>query len=103
LDDGQSVVPFTQRGEYLLGVRPEDISVLTEGSLEAQFRYREDLGSHTIVAAELAGETLRIATPFGAAFDPEPKFRFSLPTSRLHLFDGTTGEALSTSFKSENP
>ena len=98
LADGQAVIPFTDTGEWLLGVRPEDIIVSADGTLSAQLRYREDLGSHSILAADLAGETLRIATPFGTSFDPSAALRFNLPKSRLHLFDATSGRAIALPF-----
>ena len=101
LADGQAVISFNDTGESLLGVRPEDIIVSSDGALAARLRYREDLGSHSILAADLAGETLRIATPFGTSFDPATPLRFNLPKSRLHLFDATSGLAIAEPFASQ--
>ncbi len=98
LADGQVVMPFHQAGTWLLGVRPEDIALSAEGALTARLRYREDLGSHSIIAADLAGETLRIATPFGGNFDANAPLRFNLAQTRLHLFDVVTGQALPDPF-----
>ena len=98
LPDGQAVMPFSQTGTWLLGVRPEDIALSADGALTARLRYREDLGSHSIIAADLAGETLRIATPFGGNVDAHAPLRFSLPKTRLHLFDAVTGQALPDPF-----
>ena len=98
LGDGQAVLPHAAKGEFLLGVRPEDISLSADGSLSAQLRYREDLGSHNIVAAELAGETLRLATPFGTPFDAATPLRMRFPPDRLHLFDPVTGRAIANAF-----
>jgi sn-glycerol 3-phosphate transport system ATP-binding protein len=98
LGDGQAVVAHGAKGEFLLGVRPEDISLSADGSLSAQLRYREDLGSHSILAADLAGEMLRIATPFGTVFDAKAPLHLTFPPGRLHLFDASTGRAISNAF-----
>jgi sn-glycerol 3-phosphate transport system ATP-binding protein len=98
LSDGQAVIAFSRTGNWLLGVRPEDISLSTDGAISTTLRYREDLGSHSIVAADLAGETLRVATPFGAGFDPDAALRFSFPKDRLHLFDAVSGRAITNPF-----
>lgn len=97
LTDGQPVVGCDLRGEYLLGVRPEDVTLAKGKSasvITARVRYREDLGSHSIVAAELAGETIRIATPFGSTGTDVGTVSLSLPPDRLHLFDKSTGKAI---------
>jgi len=102
LADGQAVVDSHLIGDFHLGVRPEDIVVRNSGSqpgLRAQVRYREDLGSHSIIAADLAGETLRIATPFGADAPDFNVLAFSFPSDRLHLFDTKTGRAIPGALK----
>lgn len=65
-----------------------------EAGLRAQLRYKEDLGSHSIIAADLAGQTLRVATPFGADAPDFNVLSFSFPSNRLHLFDTKTGKAI---------
>ncbi len=92
--DGQKVADCTRTGKFHLGIRPEDIIVESGGSITATIRYREDLGSHEILEAELAGQTLRIATPFGAEIDAVSALSLSFPEDRLHLFDQETGKAI---------
>ncbi|MBP2537511.1 ABC transporter ATP-binding protein [Agrobacterium tumefaciens] len=102
LADGQAVVDSHLIGDFHLGVRPEDIVVRNSGSqpgLRTQVRYREDLGSHSIIAADLAGETLRIATPFGADAPDFNVLSFSFPLDRLRLFDTKTGKAIPGALK----
>ncbi len=101
LSDGQPVVESHLKGDFQLGIRPEDIAVsnVSAGSdLTAHVRYREDLGSHSIVAAELAGGTVRIATPFGSDAPDQAVLSLSFPSERLHLFDIRTGKAVPGAF-----
>ena len=101
LSDGQAVAESHLKGEFQLGVRPEDI-VTANGAqalcLKARLRYREDLGSHSIVATELSGGTVRIATPFGSEAPDGSELLLSFPSQRLHLFDAKTGKAISGVF-----
>ncbi len=100
LSDGQPVVASHLKGDFQLGIRPEDIAVVGSG-LTAHVRYREDLGSHSIVAAELAGGTVRIATPFGSDAPDQAALSVSFPSDRLHLFDARTGKAVPGTFDAE--
>jgi len=94
LADGQVVVEAPLSGSFVLGIRPEDIVLGTGGPLKARLRYREDLGSHSVLAADLAGDVIRVATPFGADIAEATDLSLSFPRARLHLFDAATGRAL---------
>ncbi|NKN38224.1 sn-glycerol-3-phosphate ABC transporter ATP-binding protein UgpC [Agrobacterium sp. a22-2] len=98
LADGQVIANYAGKGNFQLGIRPEDIVVNSGGPIHAQICYREDLGSHEILEANIAGEQLRIATPFGAEIDTTSTLSLSFPRARLHLFDGETGRAMSHTF-----
>ncbi len=98
LADGQVIANYAGKGNFQLGIRPEDIIVNSGGPIHAQIRYREDLGSHEILEANIAGEQLRIATPFGAELDTTSTLALSFPRARLHLFDGETGRSMSHTF-----
>ncbi|WP_105383017.1 ABC transporter ATP-binding protein [Neorhizobium alkalisoli] len=99
LSDGQVVANYAGQGNFQLGIRPEDIVIGAGGRLKAAIRYREDLGSHEIIEADLAGQPLRIATPFGDEMDKTSSFSFAFPQTRLHLFDAETGRAIPNSFR----
>jgi sn-glycerol 3-phosphate transport system ATP-binding protein len=101
LSDGQIVTSYCRKGRFQLGIRPEDIMVNAGGSIKAQIRYREDLGSHEILETEIAGEQLRIATPFGVEVDAASVLSLSFPRARLHLFDAETGRAIPDAFGTE--
>jgi sn-glycerol 3-phosphate transport system ATP-binding protein len=98
LADGQAVAEHHKAGEFQLGIRPEDIAVETGGPIKGRLKHFEDLGSHTVLSADLAGAPVRIATPFGADIDSATELSFSFPRSRLHLFDGETGRAIPDAF-----
>ncbi|KJF70968.1 ABC transporter ATP-binding protein [Agrobacterium arsenijevicii] len=101
LSDGQPVAESHLKGEFQLGIRPEDV-IAENGAqasgLKAQVRYREDLGSHSIVATELSGTTVRIATPFGSEAPDGSELLLSFPPKRLHLFNAKSGKAISGVF-----
>ncbi|WP_375450737.1 ABC transporter ATP-binding protein [uncultured Devosia sp.] len=98
LADGQAVAQHADSGQFLLGIRPEDVTASAKGPLQAQLRYREDLGSHSVLAVDLAGSTLRIATPFGAELEISAKLALDFSPTRLHLFDAGTGQAIANAF-----
>lgn len=102
LADGQVVANHAAKGNFQLGIRPEDITVNAGGSIKAQIRYREDLGSHEILETNIAGQKLRIATPFGTEIDGVSTLSLSFPRARLHLFDGETGRAFHNAFDETN-
>ncbi len=98
LADGQAVAEYHQPGRFQLGIRPEDIAVSADGAVKGRLRHFEDLGSHAVLAVDLAGSSIRIATPFGAEIDTAEDLSFTFPRSRLHLFDGETGRAIADAF-----
>ncbi|MBP2559294.1 sn-glycerol 3-phosphate transport system ATP-binding protein [Neorhizobium galegae] len=101
LADGQVVANAPLTGAYQLGIRPEDIVVdgKADGhAVKAALRFREDLGSHSVLAADLGGSIVRVATPFGADIADRLELLLNFPTSRLHLFDVATGRAIPGAF-----
>ncbi len=98
LADGQAVAEYRKPGNFQLGIRPEDITLGADGALKGRLRHIEDLGSHTVLSADLSATSIRIATPFGADIDPAADLSFRFPRSRLHLFDGETGRAIADAF-----
>jgi len=98
LADGRAVAECRLSGAFQLGIRPEDVLLAdapAADAVRATVRYREDLGSHSVLSAGLDADTgLRIATPFG--FDPGSagEVFLRLPSDKLHLFDAETGRAI---------
>ncbi|RUV25082.1 MULTISPECIES: sn-glycerol-3-phosphate ABC transporter ATP-binding protein UgpC [unclassified Mesorhizobium] len=97
LSDGQVVSGSRLTGPYQLGIRPEHILVDEPRggpTLMGQVRFREDLGSHFVLAVDVGGSTLRIATPLGAEVADRHELSLTFPQSRQHLFDAQTGQAI---------
>ncbi|MFC7397379.1 ABC transporter ATP-binding protein [Chelatococcus sp. GCM10030263] len=99
LADGQVAAESILQGPVQLGIRPEDIklvdaSAIDGPTLRADLRFREDLGSHSIIAANLAGSVVRAVTPFGAEASNDQKLVLSIPPRRLHFFDAQSGKAI---------
>ncbi len=89
LPDGQAVADSPLKGTFQLGVRPEDIVVGPGGgpTLNAGLDFKEDLGSHCILAARVGNVPLRVATPFGVQIGDQAQLSLCFPANRLHLFD----------------
>ncbi|MBY3261290.1 sn-glycerol-3-phosphate ABC transporter ATP-binding protein UgpC [Rhizobium laguerreae] len=100
LADGQVVAQARLTGAYQLGIRPEDILIGgADGHVvTSALRFREDLGSHAILAAALGGSVVRIATPFGVEIPDHSQLSLNFPASRLHLFDAESGKAIPGAF-----
>lgn len=97
LADGQTVAECRLKGPFQLGIRPEDI-ILGDGPIKARLCYREDLGSHAVLEADLAGNTLRIATPLGSEIVSQSELSLSFPSSRMHLFEAGCGASVACPF-----
>jgi multiple sugar transport system ATP-binding protein len=92
LGDG-AVVPLrgTPKGEgpWELGVRPEALTVVTEGLTTAQATVVERLGDRTLVYARLSDGTQVIAQDGGKSqAKAGDTIGLSFDTAELHLFDG---------------
>ncbi|WP_435164785.1 ABC transporter ATP-binding protein [Falsirhodobacter sp. 1013] len=97
LADGQVLAASPLRGDFQLGIRPEDILLIKDAPLRARLRYREDLGSHSVLTATMDLAEIRIATPFGAAPPEGSDLALRFPPEKLHLFD-TAGLRVETTF-----
>jgi sn-glycerol 3-phosphate transport system ATP-binding protein len=95
LADDQAVAASSFVGPCQLGIRPEDILVESgAGSVAGQVAFREDLGSHSVIAVRLGEALIRVATPFGTDVVDTPDIKLRFPPARIHLFDHETGKAI---------
>jgi sn-glycerol 3-phosphate transport system ATP-binding protein len=74
----------------LLGVRPEDIRIGTEG-LPATVENVEYLGADSIVACRAGTETLTVRLPRAANLAPGAGVKLSWHSTAAHYFDAATG------------
>ncbi len=94
LSDGTTLCPHAHRGPVTLGIRPERITVSTDG-IPARIVYREDLGSHTSFVAKLpGGQEVQVATPIGQDLAVKGPFTLRFPEAHLHLYDTQTGKRI---------
>ena len=82
--------------EVQLGVRPEDIEVLTSESPTAQANVvvREPLGSDLFLTLELEGVPFKARTHPDARIDRGDTVPIRFKSTKVHLFNRTTGAAL---------
>jgi len=82
-------------GEYVLGIRPEDIILGDEmnSSGTAEVVVTEPTGSDAVVYLE-AGNAYSVKTDRDQVPDIGSAISFSIPSDRIHLFDVVTGETV---------
>ncbi|WP_159592283.1 ABC transporter ATP-binding protein [Chelativorans xinjiangense] len=103
---GPLLVRSPRRGDFRLGIRPEDITLsagepLPDG-IPVTPVHREDLGSHNVVTVRLdGGAKLRVTMPFGSSLDENSDLFISLPRHRLHLFEPESGRAIRNAFEDQ--
>ena len=93
LPDGSAIAETRRKGRFTLGIRPEKI-VIGRG-MPARVVYREDLGSHSSVVAELpGGPRINVATSHGVELEGGRDLSLGFPADHIHLFDPETGRRL---------
>jgi multiple sugar transport system ATP-binding protein len=102
VDDALAGVAAAEGSELTLGVRPEVPTLLDAGADDAdaptfpgEVDVVEPVGERSFVYVTLdAGPQLVVAVPGGTAVRERAAVRVRIPPDGLHVFDGTTGEAL---------
>ncbi len=79
-----------------LGLRPEHLLPLADGPLEFEIELAEPLGADTLLHARFgaARELITVRQSGHVLAKPGEKRRFTIGTSRLHLFDSQTGRRI---------
>ena len=92
LPDGITLTTMPFRGPVTLGIRPESIVIAPDG-IPCRNVYSEDLGSHSIIVAEVTdGQKLHIATPLGRRMTPGEMFSVRFMEDAVRLFDPASGK-----------
>ncbi len=89
-----------ERGEVVLGVRPEDLEIYRRdglGGVEASIYVVEPLGRDSIINVKVDGTVLKILAPAEIRVEPGQTVRIRFKPSRIHLFDKKTGRRLTYS------
>ena len=83
-------LPGHSSSGLLLGVRPEDIRIGTDG-VAAVVENVEYLGADSIVACRAGTESLTVRLPRAAHLAPGTRVKLSWSSAAAHYFDATTG------------
>jgi sn-glycerol 3-phosphate transport system ATP-binding protein len=91
-------LPSVTGDGFLLGVRPEDIRLGTEGfnagftaGLVARVETVEYLGADSIVTCRAGSERLTVRLPGQASLSRETETKLSWDREAVHLFDAASG------------
>ncbi|MDS0223513.1 sn-glycerol-3-phosphate ABC transporter ATP-binding protein UgpC [Haloarcula sp. S1AR25-5A] len=85
-----------QSNDLVLGIRPEHISVDTEGkdTIEATLEVLEHEGSDNYLYLSKSETEWTVRVDGNTRFEPGESVEFTLPADHLHIFDAETGENL---------
>ena len=96
----QSQVSLTHgaehRGEVVLGIRPQDITIDPEHGAPAKVTLIEPTGADTHVSAEMAGQTVSCVLPPRFGYSLGDEIRLSFKSEHVHFFDPVTERRLSS-------
>ncbi|WP_246998242.1 ABC transporter ATP-binding protein [Halosolutus gelatinilyticus] len=87
----------TDGTEYVLGIRPEDIEIVgdgTPGAIDATVNVVEPLGDVAHVHVDIGGESYTAAVNGTPNWGPGREIHVAFPEKDVHLFDGDTGDAV---------
>jgi multiple sugar transport system ATP-binding protein len=97
--DPRGDVVFTPGRDVTLGIRPEDISLLSRGtdapaSVQSTVTIVEPLGAEFLLSFALGKEELMAKIAGRALPNVGDKLRFAFNMSHTHVFDAATGKSL---------
>lgn len=76
--------------EVILGVRPEDIKISSEGNLNAVLELSEMMGSENYLYLTCNDYKITMRVPSTCYFKANDKINITFDTDRIHLFDKNT-------------
>ncbi|MEF8825733.1 MAG: ABC transporter ATP-binding protein [Halapricum sp.] len=82
---------------FTLGIRPEDIELVAaeeRNAVTTTVEVTEPLGEVTYVYLDIGGQQYTATLEGDFVVDPGRTLTVRFPKDRIHIFDGTTGEAL---------
>ncbi len=92
--------PRVEKGDVILGVRPQHVVVGSPGDgqpaglLEARVTRVEELGAGALIEGELGGQRILAAVEGRAEYAVGQGLRLELPSEALHWFDAASGQRL---------
>nr|WP_321981289.1 ABC transporter ATP-binding protein [uncultured Cohaesibacter sp.] len=93
---GAFVLSETWDGDIILGLRPENITLVENGPLQGRVTRVDYLGGHTLLDVELSdGSRLRVADEEGPLVPAVgDALQLSIAPQKIHLFKAESGERL---------
>ena len=94
---GPANLPASPGQAVEVGLRPEDLRLLPEGSANAlpfRVEFREELGATELLHGDIAGEAFTLHLPSGTAPAFAERLDLAIAPEKLHLFDAATGHRL---------
>ena len=83
--------PQNLPGQFILGIRPEDVRPDPTGLFAGEIALTEPLGVETLVHIKIGEQTVVSTVPGISAHRRGDNVKFGIVRERLHFFDGTTG------------
>lgn len=83
--------PKNLPGEFILGIRPEDVRPDPAGLFAGEVALTEPLGVETLVHIKIGEQTIVSTVPGISALRRGDNVKFGIVRERLHFFDRTTG------------
>jgi sn-glycerol 3-phosphate transport system ATP-binding protein len=92
--DGTShaVLPLQDGRDMMLGLRPEEISLVDEGGYEVTVRAGEYLGADTLLDCAIGSSHITVRTSHVRPPDPGTRVRLDWPREAQHFFETDTGQ-----------
>lgn len=85
------------REHFILGIRPEDITLRKESSKNAipvNAKVIEPMGDQTHLYIDIEDENCTVTVSGDLVVEEDEQFFVTFPEERIHLFDGQSGEAV---------
>ncbi len=107
LADG-TIVPMAmdqsilERGNVVIGLRPEDVSVGAQGNLRFDVAIIEELGAQRLLHGQLGGEPFSVAVPKDTSAHIG-EMRINVNPKAIHVFDAESGRRYALSAEQEVP
>ena len=91
-DSPDACVPYVNSPDYTLGVRPEHITIVSQGGWPATVKSMEYLGSGSVLACAVGSQELSVTVEGKPDVTIGASIRLHCPPEHLHFFDADTGK-----------
>jgi multiple sugar transport system ATP-binding protein len=89
-----SFAPPTNAPTVVMGIRGEDLEIVTEGAMPFEVRVVEPMGSHTLLTGAVAGQQIRVVAPSDSQAEPGVLMQLRPSPDRISWMDAESGALL---------